>query len=70
MKNYRKKLVQPMRPYIVGEDMSGISVNKEDTPEEGGMIAVNPNNSEDKWYIGKEFFSANYEEEDETSIKS
>jgi hypothetical protein len=61
-KNYRKKNVQPMRPYIPGEDLTGVSVNKEDTPEEGGMIAINLANQEDKWYVGKEFFAANYEE--------
>lgn len=61
-KNYRKKNVQPMRPYVVGEDLTGISVNEEDTPEEGGMIAINPHNSEDKWYVGKKFFEDNYVE--------
>ena len=61
-KNYRKKNVQPMRPYVPGEDMTGISVNKEDTPEIGGMIAINPKNIEDRWYIGKAFFEENYEE--------
>lgn len=62
MKNYRKKNVQPMRPYVPGEDLTGISVNKEDTPELGGMIAVNPKNPEDKWYVAKKFFEENYEE--------
>ena len=61
MENYRKKNVQPMRPYVVGEDLTGISVNKEDTPELGGMIAVNPKNTEDKWYVAKKFFEENYE---------
>lgn len=61
-KNYRKKNVQPMRPYIPGEDMTGISVNKEDTPELGGMIAVNPANPEDRWYVARKFFQDNYEE--------
>ena len=32
--NYRKKNLQPMRPYIPGEDLTGISVSSEDTPEE------------------------------------
>lgn len=59
--NYRKKNVQPMRPYVEGESMEGISVNKEDTPEIGGMIAVNPKNPEDKWYVAKKFFEDNYE---------
>ena len=61
-KNYRKKTVQAMRPYIPGEDLTGISVNKEDTPELGGMIAVNAENSEDRWYVGAKFFEDNYEE--------
>lgn len=61
-KDYRKKNVQPMRPYVVGEDLTDISVSAEDTPEEGGMIAVNPDNEVDKWYVGKQFFQDNYEE--------
>jgi len=60
-KNYRKKVTQAMRPYEPGEDLSGISVNAEDTPEEGGMIAVNANNPKDQWYVGKKFFADNYE---------
>lgn len=60
-KLYRKKTVQLMRPYIPGEDLSGISINKEDTPEVGGMIAVNSENPEDKWYVAKQFFIDNYE---------
>lgn len=51
-----------MRPYVPGEDMTGISVSPGDTPEEGGMIAVNSNNQEDRWYVSKEFFEANYVE--------
>jgi hypothetical protein len=61
-KNYRKKNVQPMRPYVPGEDLSGVSVSAEDTPEEGGMIAYNPDNPADKWYVAKAFFEANYVE--------
>lgn len=57
---YRKKSIQEMRPYIKGESLVGISVNKEDTPEEGGMIARNAENHEDQWYIGKAFFEKNY----------
>ena len=61
-KEYRKKGTQLMRPYKPGEDLTGVSVNPEDTPEEGGMIAVNRENPKDKWYVGKEFFEKNYEE--------
>jgi len=30
--HYRRKGYSEMRPYIVGEDLTGISVSKEDTP--------------------------------------
>lgn len=60
-KKYRKTAIQEMRPYIPGEDLSGISVNAEDTPEEGGMIARNADNYEDQWYVSKAFFEKNYE---------
>lgn len=60
-KKYRKTTLQEMRPYIPGEDLSGISINEEDTPEEGGMIARNANNHKDQWYVSKTFFEKNYE---------
>lgn len=60
-KQFRKKGLAEMRPYIPGEDLTGISVNKEDTPEEGGMIARNQDNHEDQWYVAKAFFQKNYE---------
>jgi hypothetical protein len=62
IKNYRKINVQPMRPYVEGENLWGISVNEEDTPELGGMIAHNPNHPLDQWYVSKRFFEDNYEE--------
>jgi hypothetical protein len=52
------------RPYILGEDMTGISVNKEDVHEVsttgGGMILRNPENHQDQWYVAKAFFANNY----------
>lgn len=60
-KDYRKKSIQPMRPYVPGEDLSGVSVSEEDTPEQGGMIAINPENRNDMWYVAKAFFETNYE---------
>ena len=59
-KEYYKPASQIMRPYVDGEDMTGISVSSEDTPEIGGMIAVNRDNANDKWYVAKEFFEKNY----------
>ena len=43
------------------KDLTGVSVNTEDTPEIGGMIAINPQNQEDRWYVAKKFFDDNYE---------
>lgn len=63
-KLYRKKNTQPMRPYIPGEDLTGISVWDGDTPEEGGMIAQNPDDLTDRWYVNKTYFEFNYEPAD------
>lgn len=59
-KEYIKKATQLMRPYIPGEDLTGVSVSHNDTPEEGGMIAINPKDHADKWYVAKKFFEDNY----------
>ena len=59
--DYRKKNAQPMRPYVLGEDLSEVSVGPEDTPGEGGMVAKNPKNPSDMWYVDATFFRDNYE---------
>ena len=61
IKNYRKKSIQPMRPYIPGEDLTNVSVSVEDTPELGGMIAIGKDNDA-RWYVSKRFFEENYTE--------
>ena len=64
MNNYRKKNVQPMRPYVAGEDLDNISVSPEDMKLNtlvGGMIAVSATNPNDQWYVAKKFFDENYE---------
>ena len=58
---YRKPGVQEMRPYVPGEDVAGISISDEDTPEIGGMVARNADNHADQWYVAKAFFEKNYE---------
>ena len=58
---YKRKGLSEMRPYLPGEDLSGVSVNAEDTPEEGGMIARNPENHKDQWYVAKAYFEQNLE---------
>jgi hypothetical protein len=60
-KEYRKKGTTTLRPYNPGEDLTGVSINKEDTPEKGGMIARNKDNHEDKWYVAKKYFEDHYE---------
>lgn len=60
-KQYKRKGLSEMRPYVPGEDLSGISVNKEDTPELGGMVARNPDNHADQWYVAKAYFEKNLE---------
>ena len=64
-KRYKKKNTQLMRPYVPGEDMSGISdlsVIPQGGPRKGDMIAVANDNADDKWVVSAEFFKQNYEE--------
>jgi hypothetical protein len=60
-KQYRKKGLTEMLPYVPGMNLANVSVSKEDTPEIGGMIARNSNNHDDQWYVAKAYFEANYE---------
>ena len=63
-KLYRKKQLQAMRPYVPGEDMTGISVSAPDKALpalDGGMIAQSATNPDDKWYVAAKFFADNYE---------
>jgi hypothetical protein len=58
---YWKNKTQTMRPYVPGEDLSGVSVWPGDTPEIGGMIAISNVNPNDQYYVAKQFFEKNYE---------
>ena len=60
-KQYKRKGLSEMRPYRLGEDLTGISVNKEDTPAEVGMVARNPKNHNDQWYVAEKYFNDNLE---------
>lgn len=61
-KKYQRKGLSEMRPYILGEDLSGVSVSPEDNPEaDMGMIARNPNNHKDQWYVNRAYFEENLE---------
>lgn len=66
-KTYRRKSLTQCRPHLVGEEMKDISVSKEDkeaVKHPGGMIGRNAYNPLDQWYIAKEYFIANYDEEE------
>lgn len=60
-KQYRRKGLSEMRPYIPDEDLQGVSVSQEDAPAEGGMIARNPDNHADMWYVNQVYFKKNME---------
>jgi len=61
-KQYRRTGLSEMRPYIKGEDLTKISVSKEDDPENDmGMIARNPKNHDDQWYVARKYFEDNLE---------
>lgn len=58
---YRRRGLAEMRPYVPGEDLTGISVNKEDTPAAGGMVARNPDKHNDQWYVAAAYFEKHFE---------
>ena len=64
-KQYRKKGIAEMRPYVSGENVSGISISDEDrqngSPKSGDMIARNPNNHNDRWLVAEIYFLDNFE---------
>lgn len=58
---YQRTNLAEMRPYIPGEDLTGISVSDVDDPEtDKGMIARNPKNHKDQWYVAREYFENNF----------
>ncbi len=60
--NYRRTGLSEMRPYVFGEDLSNISVSGIDHPEtDMGMIARNPKNHTDQWYVTRKYFEDNFE---------
>lgn len=65
-KQYYKKKVSEMRPYVPGEDLktAKVSISAEDiaagSSKEGDMIARNPDNHADQWLVAKAYFDANF----------
>lgn len=61
-KQYKRKGLSEMRPYILGEDLTNISVAAvDDPPTDMGMIARNPKNHADQWYVARKYFEDNLE---------
>ena len=61
-KKYRRTGLSEMRPYVQGEDLSGVSVAAMDCPHSDmGMIARNPKNHKDQWYVARSYFETNLE---------
>jgi len=64
-KVYKRKGSIEARPYVDGEILaSKVSVSEADRQLStliGGMIARNPDNHDDQWYINEAFFKKNYE---------
>lgn len=59
---YRRTNIAEMRPYVLGESLDGVSVSEVDDPENDlGMIARNPKNHEDQWYVARKYFGDNFE---------
>lgn len=67
-KKYKRTGLSEMRPYVPNEDMSDISVSQTDTPELGGMIARNPDDHDDQWYVAKKYFEDNLEKITEVDL--
>jgi hypothetical protein len=61
-KQYRRSNIAEMRPYVEGEYLTGISVSAtDDPPNDMGMIARNPQNHDDQWYVARKYFEENFE---------
>lgn len=58
---YVRTNIAEMRPYVKDEDLTNISVSKEDQPSEDmGMVARNPKNHDDQWYVARVYFNDNF----------
>lgn len=50
-----------MRPYVPGEDLTNVKVRADDDPETDlGMIARDPQNHDDQWYVPRAFADSDF----------
>jgi hypothetical protein len=63
-RQYRRKALAEMRPYLPGETLSGVSISEVDrlagSPKPGDMIARNPKNHADQWLVAAQYFKDNF----------
>lgn len=63
-KEYLRTSLGELRPYVPGEDLSGVCVSpicvKQGSPQEGDMIARDPKNHADQWLVSRDYFKENY----------
>jgi hypothetical protein len=65
-KKYLRVSVAEMRPYVKGEPLTHVSVSAIDDPESDmGMIARNPKNHADQWYVARQYFLDNFKDLDD-----
>jgi hypothetical protein len=64
-KQYRRKQIAELRPYVEGEPLNDISISVADrdngSPKIGDMIARNPKNHADMWLVAAAYFADNFE---------
>ena len=55
--------------WTIDTDMTLVSLSADDiengNPKSGGMIARDPKNPNDRWYINPDYFNKHYRKEDE-----
>lgn len=64
-KEYRRKQIAELRPFVDNETLIDVSISKEDraagSPKAGDMIARNPKNHADQWLVAAQYFADNFE---------
>lgn len=60
-KLYKRRGYTEARPYVPGEDLTGVGIPAGVTPVEGGVIARDPSNPNDRWYVTRDLFWATFE---------
>jgi len=62
-KKYRRTNIAEMRPYVFKEDNRYMSISDVDCSDyDMGMVARNPKNHKDQWYVARQYFKDNFEE--------